>query len=178
MHDEEHAPINNVLKQARRYWIRTGRVGIAHYRTAEAAECWHKRIGIPNVIITAAVATSVFATLEQDTDLRLKIATGILAVVAAILVALQAFLNLADEAEKHKSAGGQYVTLRREIDIFRLEFEDAEESEREKSLKSLKEIAVKLGSLDLESPSLSEAMFKKGEKDFDSSGWPVNDAQA
>lgn len=170
--------MNNILKQARVYWLRTGHVGIAHYRAGEWAEKWHTSIGIPNVIITAVVATSVFATLEESTDVRLRIATGIIAMVAAILAALQAFLNLADQAEKHKSAGGRYATLRREIDVFRLEFENADKSKREDSLESLKAIAAKLGALDAESPSLTEAMFKKGKRDFDSSGWPEVDAQA
>jgi len=174
----EYATMNNIVKQARRYWLRTGHVGIAHYRAGEAAGMWHKTIGIPNVIITAVVATSVFATLADNTAVKFKIATGIVAVIAAILAALQAFLHLSDVAEKHTSAGGRYATLRREIDIFRLEFENAEESKREDSLTLLKKIAAKLGSLDTESPSLSEAMFKKGLRDFDPSGWPELEEQA
>ena len=139
-----------------------------------AQDHWHS-----NVILTAVVATSIFATLQSTTTNKpLAITTGIVAVAAAILAALQAFLDLADKAEKHKSAGGRYATLRRRIDIFRLKYENAEDdAKRAESLELLEEFATDLGSLDAECPSLSEAMFKKGKRDFDSSAWPETDDQ-
>ena len=132
-------------------------------RVASAVAAW---IGIPNVAISAIVATSVFSTLSENVDIRIKILTGVIALVAAILAALQAFLNFSERAEKYKAAGARYGKVRRDIDVFCLRF--ANGTDRQTALSRLQEIGDTLGALAGESPTLSEAVYHAAKDDFDS----------
>ena len=158
--------MDDIIEKARKYWRSAGRTGLAHYRAAEIAARRHRRIGIPNVAISAIVATSVFSTLSDNIDIRIKIFTGVIALVAAILAALQAFSNFGERAEKHKAAGARYGKVRRDIDVFCLQF--AGGSDREAALSQLQEVGNALGGLAGESPTLSEAVYHAAKDDFDS----------
>ncbi|MCP5003226.1 MAG: SLATT domain-containing protein [Planctomycetes bacterium] len=161
--------MKDVYDLAMKFWRRAGGTGIAHYRAAETAQKRHRQIGIPNVVITAIVATSIFSTLsENDKLFWIRITTGIIALATAVLAALQAFLKFGDRAEKHMIAGAKYTNIRRNIDIFFLEFSVEDGAERTAAIKELKDIADKLSTLDADSPTLTDVQFKRGRDYFDS----------
>ena len=73
-------------------------------------------LGVPVVILTTFIGTSVFATLQDEIDTSLKILVGVISVTAAVLASLQTFLRFGERAEKHRVAGESWAALRREID--------------------------------------------------------------
>ncbi len=161
--------MKDVCDLATKFWRRAGGTGIAHYRAAETAQKRHTQIGIPNVVITAVVATSIFSTLSENEEFFwVRITTGVIALAAAVLAALQAFLKFGDKAEKHMTAGAKYTNIRRKIDIFFLKFSVAEDAERAAAIKELEDIADTLSTLDADSPTLTDAQFKRGRDYFDS----------
>lgn len=159
--------MDDILEKAQAYWMSAGRTGLAHYRAAEIAAKRHKRIGIPNVAISAIVATSVFSTLSDSVDIRIKIATGIIALIAAILASLQAFLSYGDRAEKHKAAGAKYGSIRRKLDMFILEFSEQQNVNRNDAITKLNQIAEEINSLATDSPTLTEKVYKQAKEDFE-----------
>jgi hypothetical protein len=162
--------MKDVLKKAQEYWMSAGRNGLAHYRAAEIAAKRNRQIGIPNVALSSIVATSVFATLSENVDVRIKFATGAIALITAILAALQAFLSFGDRAERHKAAGAKYGSIRRKIDMFILEFSEKQhEKEIESAISKLIDIADELNSLANESPTLTEKVYNIAKKAFDGS---------
>ena len=76
----------------------------------------HYVLGVPVIVLTTLVGTSVFASLSTQPDPRLQITTGIASVVAAVLAALQTFLGHSDRAEKHRLAGAKYGALGRQLE--------------------------------------------------------------
>jgi hypothetical protein len=98
-------------------WLERARVALSAYndittRTVGA----ERRLGIPAVVLSALVATGVFATLEKDPSLTWRIATGAVAVAASTLTALQTFLRHAERAEQYREAARSYGRLRRRIE--------------------------------------------------------------
>ena len=88
----------------------------AHYLSADhfgARKYW---LGIPAVILSTLVGTSVFATVQKQPDLWLQITVGLASVAAALLASLQTFLGYAERAEKHRIAGAKYGALGRELE--------------------------------------------------------------
>ena len=75
-------------------------------------------MGIPVIILTTVVGSTVFATMGKSADTLLVVATGFFSLLAAVLAALQTFLNYSTLAEKHKIAATRYGMLRREIEQF------------------------------------------------------------
>jgi hypothetical protein len=62
-------------------------------------------LGVPVVVLTTFVGTSVFATLQEDVNTSLRILVGAVSVFAAVLASLQTFLRYPERAEKHRIAG-------------------------------------------------------------------------
>ena len=98
-------------------WLLRCRVAQSAYNDATTrAVAIEHRLGVPAVGLSALVATGVFATLTQDPSLGWRIVTGIVAVGAALLTALQTFLRQAERAEQYREAARSYGRLRRRIE--------------------------------------------------------------
>lgn len=92
---------------------------LAHYGSAEHFGQRKFALGIPAVILSALVGTTVFATLQKQPELWLQIIVGLASVAAALLTSLQTFLGYSERAEKHRIAGAKYGALGRELEVLR-----------------------------------------------------------
>lgn len=90
---------------------------IGHYRVASRLRSYNLWLGLPVVIFTTAVGTSLFATLNQDRiDTWLRVVVGCISVLAAIFAGIQTFLNFAQRADQHIVAADWYASIRRKIE--------------------------------------------------------------
>jgi len=102
--------MNPQQKELLSEWLVAVRVdGLAH----QQAEIYYTRLnrvlGVPVVVLTTIVGTTVFSMLAKSPDTRIIIVVGLLSMCAAILSSLQTFLGFAGLAEKH----GRGVNLKR-----------------------------------------------------------------
>jgi hypothetical protein len=112
--DEELRRVQDLLGR----WLLRCRVALAAYnRATTRAVAAERRLGIPSVALSALVATSVFVTLESDPAVGWRIATGVVAVAATVLTALQTFLRQEERAEQFREAARSYGRLRRRIEL-------------------------------------------------------------
>ncbi|MGH8563796.1 MAG: SLATT domain-containing protein [Gammaproteobacteria bacterium] len=91
----------------------------AHYKLASGLRRKNLMLGVPVVIFSSIVGTSLFATLADPNAViypAFKITVGLISVAAAILAALQTFLRFGERAEKHVVAADWYAAVRRDID--------------------------------------------------------------
>jgi hypothetical protein len=91
----------------------------AHYLLATRLRRRNLWLGIPAVVVSAVVGTSLFASLASETnDLppELRLSIGGLSVAAAALSAMQTFLRFAERSERHVQAGDWYASIKRKID--------------------------------------------------------------
>lgn len=91
---------------------------IQQFLASNHSEKMHKRLGIPTVIISTVVGTSVFASLDSNPEVWLKILIGLLSVTSAVLAALQTFMGYADKSNEYKAAAIRYGKLRRELEQY------------------------------------------------------------
>lgn len=132
-----------------------------HYEAAQLFTQRHYWIGVPALVLSTAVGTTVFAALRKDASLPIEwvYLTGIASMLAAILTALQTFLGYNQRAEKHKSAGAAYAALIREIHQ-----QKAFPSSGNKELQAfVANIRVRFDALSKESPSLPPQIWKRAE---------------
>jgi hypothetical protein len=118
----------------------------AHYLSAEhfgARKYW---LGVPAVILSTLVGTSVFATVQKQPELWLQIAVGLASVLAALLTSLQTFLGYSERAERHRIAGAKYGSLGRELEQLRA-------SGSTLSPEAISEVRKRLDDLAVESPN-------------------------
>lgn len=88
----------------------------AQYRAALYFGRLHFWLGIPVIVLTTIVGTSVFASLSKQPNLNIQITIGLASVLAAVLASLQTFLGLGDRAEKHRLAGAKYGAVGRHLE--------------------------------------------------------------
>jgi hypothetical protein len=86
-----------------------------HYAMANRLSRLNMILGIPVVVLTTLVGTSVFATLQEAVNTRMRIIAGFAIVLAAVLASLQTFLSSAERAEKNWTAAEMWSAIRREI---------------------------------------------------------------
>ena len=86
-----------------------------NYAQASRLSALNLILGIPVVVLTTFVGTSVFATLQDPVNTAMRIVVGVVSVTAAVLASLQTFLSFAERAEKHRQAAERWAAMRREI---------------------------------------------------------------
>jgi len=147
---------NESLKSLIYEWGRRNLVALeAHYDAARFFSRRNYWIGIPAIIFAAIVGTSVFATLEREVDIYIKLIVGMISIIAAVLSALQTFLKYSDRADRHRRTGARYAAIKREIEQL---LTWSEEDLRESS-KSIDTLRMQIDELSIEAPEVPERIL-------------------
>jgi mannose/fructose-specific phosphotransferase system component IIA len=98
-----------------------GLLALAHGMAADRTEALSRWLGVPVVVLTAIVGTSVFASLSDlgKSQVAVAVITGALSLLATALSSMQTFLNFAGRAEAHKRAGARFNALRSSLERLR-----------------------------------------------------------
>jgi hypothetical protein len=105
-----------VLTLLRDWQLRAAISQEAHYARATSLADYNIWFGVPVVALATLVATSVFATLQEDVRIELRVVVGLISALAAVLASLQTFLRFQERAEKHRVSAELWAAVRREID--------------------------------------------------------------
>lgn len=98
-------------------WLLGLRIGHrAHFEAAKHYERLHLSIGIPTVIISALMGTTVLANFEYSSHAGMKLTLAVFSGLMIVLTSLQAFLRHAERSERHRAAAIQYGEVRRELE--------------------------------------------------------------
>ena len=150
--------VKDIKDLAERYRSSVEHINQAHYFTAHRAEVRGRILGIASVILGAIVGTSIFATIQSSPSVDWRISAGLLATVAAVLGAMQTFLDYAKRAAEHRTAGAAYGRLRREFDGFFLEL--ATNGDRLQLTERLSQLRRRLDELGQGSPLIPDRFYK------------------
>ena len=121
--------MNDILSKANTYQQTYHDVGRAHYIAANYYARLNQVFGVPVIIITAVVGTTIFATLNDSPDPKWKILAGLVSLAGAVLAALQTSLGFSETAQKHKEAGESYRAMQRCFETFQLKYAEAQEDQ-------------------------------------------------
>ena len=137
-------------------WLKRSRESqFAHYEAAKNLSKYNYFLGIPTVVSSGIVGTSVFASLGRTADPSLQIFVGLISVLAAVLAALQTFLRFSELDEKHRSIAARYGAVRRRIEeILALKDEAIMASE-------LTSIRMMYDKLSEDAPNVSDRIWAK-----------------
>lgn len=102
-------------------WDRRAQKAIdAHYESGRRFARRNAQLGIPSVVLAAAIATLAFATVGRTVSIGIQITIGFLASIQVVLSSLHTWLRHAELAEKHRQAGARYAAIRRHIEQVRV----------------------------------------------------------
>jgi hypothetical protein len=163
---------DELLLSVQRYRHNAAVVGRAHFISWEEHSRWNRLFGIPVVILTALVGTAIFSTLQQEPGLHWRILAGGISILAAVLSALQTYLNYSEQAAKHKEAGGGYAEIRRRFDLLAIEMSQKGSNYDEEAIKELKRIVGALDELSKKSPSVSDKIYDTARQQAEAAATP------
>ena len=74
-------------------------------------------LGVPVVVLTAIVGTSIFASVSGGgAAVGVRIAAGTISLIAGALASIQTFLRFGARSEQHRVAAERWAAVRREIE--------------------------------------------------------------
>jgi len=106
----------------------------ARYQCAKEYRRLHYWLGIPTVIITAAISSSLFYLLENNATQYQKLILAAISAIAAILVSIQTFLEPSKLAEKNVDCGRGLYGLRMKLENFMAKLDSVGDREAEQFL--------------------------------------------
>jgi hypothetical protein len=132
----------------------------AHYDAGGHFAKLNHALGIPVIVLSAIVSTSVFATLEQQVDLRIKIIFGLINVVITVFGSLQTFFGYGERVEKHRLAGAKYASIARELEQVIATGNIMNEKE------PLDRLRERMDTLSQESPQIPDEIWRRAEEAY------------
>jgi hypothetical protein len=88
----------------------------AHYESGRYYARMNSLIGIPTVVLAAAISALAFATVANGAPLWVQLLIGFLGLIQTVLASLHTWLRHSELAEKHRQAGARYAAIRRHIE--------------------------------------------------------------
>ena len=104
------------LEMLTRWRSNCRRSQIANYSSASHFTTQNYCLGVPTIILSTIVSTSIFVTLGKSVDPLIQTIVGLASVLTAVLVALQTFLKRAEIASGHRSTAAIYGSVKRQLD--------------------------------------------------------------
>jgi SMODS and SLOG-associating 2TM effector domain family 4 len=159
-------PLADILATLDEYQRTYTIVGRAHYISADRFGLRHRWLGVPVVVISTVVGTTIFGTLNKDPEIGWRIAAGLFSMLGAVLAALQTFFGYGQIAERHKSAATRYRAVRRRLKNFSLKYAQADGSQRSQAISELEALNKDLESMAAESPTVPDACYSRAEAEY------------
>lgn len=140
--------------------------GTAHHIAAERASRKNIWLGVPVVIFSSIVATSIFGSISEAPPSTIwQIITGFVALSAAVLSALQTFFRFAERSQMHLAAAANFLSMRRKLDIFIVRYSDSDQTSEEKALQELEPMLEELESIGRTAPVVSNALYHQAKNE-------------
>lgn len=114
--NEEVGWTDDVLELLRDWRNRAYACQTGHFLDSERCRRWNYKLGIPVVVFSTVVGTTIFSAALESEGGSLKYLLGGISVLAGILGGLQTFLRFSESANKSALAGEWYASIRRDID--------------------------------------------------------------
>lgn len=111
------SPLQHQRELLVRWQTNCQRSAVANYDAANVSARKNYLLGVPAILFSAIVGTSVFAALvENEVSPVIQVFVGLVSMLAAVLSALQTFFNWGEVSSKHQAAAAEYNALKRRID--------------------------------------------------------------
>jgi MFS family permease len=89
---------------------------ISHFSASRSFMRRNRLLGGGAILISTAVGSSLFATLNSSPSWSWRVIVGVASIVAAVLAALGTFLRYEQLSDQHHSCAVKYGALRRQLE--------------------------------------------------------------
>ena len=118
-------------------------------------------LGIPSLVVSTVVGTSVFTALSDNTKPELWVA--LLAIAAAVLSALQTFMDFTGRSDRHRNTGVKYKAMIRLLEQLNVRLKQGEQLPRE----DIDSVRTSLDALEDAAPIVMPKIYDTIEKKYE-----------
>jgi hypothetical protein len=133
---------------------------VAHAQAGEHARMWGQGLGIVAVVLSTVTGTALFTSLQDSPSANARLWVAIIALLAAVAAALNAFFNFNKRADDHHRASLRYEALRNELDEYL-------ECGRVLTLDNLEGFRKRWHKVEKEAPILPRGRYRKARRDVE-----------
>jgi hypothetical protein len=143
-----------------------------HDEAARRMDSYRYVLGVPAVVLSAAVGTSVIADLQERVEWGVYL-VGLLAIASASLAGIQTSFNYSERADKHRIAGVKYKAIIREIEdtlskILETPIDKVKIGDKEMDIHAyLSDLKNRLDKLEEEAPVVPQQIYDQIQKEYD-----------
>jgi hypothetical protein len=136
----------------------------AHYYLMTQLRRRNLMLGIPVIVLTAAVGTALFTSIANTdaASVWAKVAAGAVSALAGVLAAIQTFLKFSERAEKHAVAADWLAAVRRELETVAATPEKA----RGNPSDVLEGLRKEINKISQTAPGIGEALWQRFAKEY------------
>ena len=149
-----------------------------HFLASHRYSRYNYLFGIPTILFTTLVGTTVFASLSstESASVTVTIAIGLCSVTAALLSGLQTFLGFSERSDRHRDAGVKYGATGRRLELILNEGNLPQGQESAALKKELDDLAAASPKIPLDILKGFDVIYKDESLDFDTTddGTPIN----
>lgn len=153
-------PTVELRKSLRELAVSTHALEGAHEVDLDRWQSYTRRLSLAGVVLSAIVATSVYATIAVSPETWAQITVGSLGVLVAVLTAVNHYGPFTDQAESHRKASRAYAGLYTRARRIPVELENHEIT-REQAEKKLNELQDEREKLEDELPAASLEAYRE-----------------
>jgi len=153
----DDSSVNDIKDLLNKWRMRALESQASHYESAKVLKNGNYWLGIPVIIFSTFIGTSIFSTLESSVEIKVRTIIGIVSFLTALLASLQTFLRLAERAERHRSIASKYGAICREIEQV-LTYLDSDDDLNEKLVSDIRK---ELDNISEEAPEVTRRIRKR-----------------
>ena len=160
-----------LLSRIEYFRLRAHRRSRAHFLAAKRASNAHLWLGVPTMVLTVLVGSSIFISFMGELSILGRFVLGFLSLTAGILSTLQTFFKFSENSEKHSSSAAQYSALYRKLDLLKLSAETCNGSQSD-YIEKFDELLTDWNDVEAASLDVADELYDKAvaEQNNDSDG--------
>jgi hypothetical protein len=159
--------MKDFLTQIRYYRQNYAILARAHYIASDRLDCLNMWLGVPALLISIAICSTLFASSSQAFSKWVITFAGFASLGVTMLTGLQVFLRASERSMEHRSAGARFADIRRRFEIMHLKYNDAPPEKLSEGIKELEILLRELRELGSLCPKVPDRHYKNAEADYD-----------
>ena len=156
------ALIEKVNHYRRNYSI----IARAHYLSASYLESLNAWLGIPALLLSIAICTTLSLSGSEGFPQIIITIAGVASLFVALLTGLQVFIRASERSMEHRAAGARFADVRRRLELMSIKFQNNDNNNFNDCIYELENMLVELRELGALCPKIPDQYYRKAEREY------------
>lgn len=158
--------MDSLLEKVQHYRRNYSIVARAHYISADRLGDLNMWLGIPSLLLSIAISTTLFTSSAQGFPQIVLTVAGGVSLLVTMLTGLQVFLRASERSMEHRAAGARFADVRRRLELMDIKFRNTHIDKTKDCISELQHMLVELRELGSLCPKISDRDYRRAEREY------------